>query len=182
MCLAFYSFINTIHPLTHTQHTLSHIHTYTPSHHTGQKKKLSMIFGVTIPCCLSIFSVILFLRLGFVLGQVSPPSHTSFHWREGVRMRLIHPYISFPIPNRTHIHTLTFLPPHTHTPHHIHQAGYWQTIVMIVLGYSVVVLTVLSISAIATSATVEGGGVYCILIRLNRDHEYSRWKLASFLL
>ena len=35
---------------------------------------------------------------------------------------------------------------------------------MIILGYSIVVLTVLSISAIATSATVEGGGVYCILM------------------
>ena len=35
------------------------------------ERKLSMIFGVTIPCCLSIFCVILFLRIGFVLGQVS---------------------------------------------------------------------------------------------------------------
>lgn len=35
---------------------------------------------------------------------------------------------------------------------------------MLFIGYLVVVLTVLSISAIATSATVEGGGVYCILI------------------
>lgn len=34
---------------------------------------------------------------------------------------------------------------------------------MLFLGYLVVVLTVLSISAIATSATVGGGGVYCIL-------------------
>ena len=36
------------------------------------------------------------------------------------------------------------------------------SMVMLLLGYLVVVLTVLSISAIATSATVEGGGVYCI--------------------
>ena len=43
------------------------------------------------------------------------------------------------------------------------QSGYWQTILMIIIGYLVVILTVLSISAIATSATVEGGGVYCIL-------------------
>ena len=34
---------------------------------------------------------------------------------------------------------------------------------MVFVGYGVVVLTVLSISAIATSSTVEGGGVYCIL-------------------
>ena len=38
---------------------------------------------------------------------------------------------------------------------------------MLFLGYLVVVLTVLSISAIATSATVGGGGVYCILKYLN---------------
>lgn len=37
---------------------------------------------------------------------------------------------------------------------------------MLFIGYLVVVLTVLSISAIATSATVEGGGVYCILVTL----------------
>ena len=161
--LSFHSFINTTHPLSHT-----HLHTYTPSHshHTGQKKKLSMIFGVTIPCCLSIFSVILFLRLGFVLGQVNPPTPSFFLSLErGGENETNLPYIPFPIPNHTHTHThtLTFLPPHT--PHHLPQAGYWQTLVMIVLGYGVVVLTVLSISAIATSATVEGGGVYCILIR-----------------
>ncbi len=43
------------------------------------------------------------------------------------------------------------------------QAGFWETMLMLFIGYLVVVLTVLSISAIATSATVEGGGVYCIL-------------------
>ena len=40
------------------------------------------------------------------------------------------------------------------------------SMVMMFIGYLVVVLTVLSISAIATSATVEGGGVYCILLIL----------------
>ena len=44
------------------------------------------------------------------------------------------------------------------------QAGYFVSIVMLMIGYAVVVLTVLSISAIATSANVETGGVYCILI------------------
>ena len=45
----------------------------------------------------------------------------------------------------------------------VFQAGYIISILMLVMGYCVVVLTVLSISAIATSANVETGGVYCIL-------------------
>ena len=43
------------------------------------------------------------------------------------------------------------------------QAGYLESLLMLVVGYGVVVLTVLSISAIATNGNVEGGGVYCIL-------------------
>ncbi|KAL5477211.1 hypothetical protein EMCRGX_G023970 [Ephydatia muelleri] len=80
---------------------------------TANKNKLGMLFGVTIPCVLSIFSVLLFLRLGFTLGQ----------------------------------------------------AGFMATLGMLAIGYTVVVTTVLSISAIVTSATVEGGGVYFLVSR-----------------
>lgn len=44
----------------------------------ARRKKLGMIFGVTLPCILSIFSVILFLRLGMVVGQVRCRYDTMF--------------------------------------------------------------------------------------------------------
>ncbi|XP_065190112.1 solute carrier family 12 member 9-like isoform X2 [Sycon ciliatum] len=79
----------------------------------AQKKKLSTFFGVVVPCVLSIFSVILFLRLGYVVGQ----------------------------------------------------AGLWVSLGMLILGYFVVVLTVLSISAICTNGVVQGGGAYFLISR-----------------
>ena len=43
------------------------------------------------------------------------------------------------------------------------QGGFLVTMAMLLLAYVVVVLTVLSVSAIATSGSVQAGGVYCIL-------------------
>lgn len=42
-----------------------------------------MFFGVTVPCILSIFSVILFLRMGYVLGQVRWVGWGGVGWGAG---------------------------------------------------------------------------------------------------
>eukprot|EP00038_Savillea_parva_P026060 m.51091 g.51091 ORF g.51091 m.51091 type:complete len:907 (-) comp7284_c1_seq1:166-2886(-) len=44
-------------------------HTVAVATTEGPKGRLTTFFGVFVPCVLSIFSVILFLRLGYVLGQ-----------------------------------------------------------------------------------------------------------------
>ena len=75
--------------------------------------KLTTFFGVFVPCVLSIFSVILFLRMGYILGQ------------EGLIV----------------------------------------TLVMLTVAYTIVVLTILSISAISTNGLVRGGGAYYMISR-----------------
>jgi potassium/chloride transporter 9 len=75
--------------------------------------KLSTFSGVAVPCILSIFSVILFLRIGYVVGM----------------------------------------------------AGIGSALGMLVLCYFIVLLTVLSLSAISTNGAIKGGGAYFMISR-----------------
>ncbi len=51
----------------------------------------------------------------------------------------------------------------------IGHAGELETLGMFLLAYFIVILTVLSISAISTNGAIEGGGAYCILLNFNID-------------
>jgi len=80
---------------------------------TERKSGLSSFEGVFVPCVLSIFSVVLFLRLGYIVGQ----------------------------------------------------SGLIVCLAMLVVSYTVVFLTILSISGIATNGLVRGGGAYYMISR-----------------
>ncbi|RLV94909.1 Vacuolar cation-chloride cotransporter 1 [Spathaspora sp. JA1] len=79
----------------------------------GTKNKLGTFEGVFLPTSLNVLSILMFLRFGFIIGQM----------------------------------------------------GILGTMFLLILSYSINILTTMSVSAIATNGTVKGGGAYYMISR-----------------
>lgn len=100
-------------------------------------RKLNTFFGVMVPTILSMFSIILFLRTG-----EQRPDHTVRLPTVDVRLM------------PTCFSSAGFVVGH---------AGLLQGLLMLVVAYTIISLTILSICAISTNGAIQGGGAYCIL-------------------
>ena len=112
---------------------------------------LSTVSGVFAPVAISMFSVLLFLRMGklflhFRMLFVTLKS-VVFHW---LTVSFLTCWLIFS-------KIAGFV---------VGQLGFVFTILQLLLAYTIVMLTVLSLCAISSNGAIEGGGVYCKFSRL----------------
>lgn len=105
----------------------------------AKKHKLGALSGVYIPVCLNIFSILLFLRFGLILGQI------------GLLGMLGKPYFEISARDQSFRKTNPSVDP---TP-----SG------LLVLSYLVDIITTLSLSAVSSNGEVKSGGTYYLISR-----------------
>jgi potassium/chloride transporter 9 len=101
---------------------------------TNSSRILGTFAGVFSPVTLSMFSALVFIRMGKILSEI-------------IRF-IIHIII-----------LLWFLS----TGYIVGNAGLLITLTQFIIAYGILVFTVSSVCAISTNGAVEGGGAYCIL-------------------
>lgn len=117
-------------------------------HQNGVKKhnKLGLVSGVFIPVCLNIFSILLFLRFGLILGQVGLVGMLG----ECQSLLIVQ-----------HLDVLR---------HSLMLLAGWLTSDQLSLGllavsYMIDVITTLSLSAVSSNGEVKSGGTYYLISR-----------------
>lgn len=133
-------------------------------------RQLSTFFGVIVPTVLSMFSIVVFMRVGRWRPPPPVPSAGGLRTprpsgsgtdpaggeggRQGGGVRS---------PSRGRSPALT-PPPLAPSPGFVvGHAGFLQSLLMLVVAYLIISLTVLSVCAISTNGAVQAGGAYCIL-------------------
>lgn len=121
-------------------------------------RKLNTFFGVMVPTILSMFSIVLFLRSGERrvckairdLKAVLGCRQWMFIWITSITESLCRTAVT----NTDVISLAGFVVGH---------AGLLQGLLMVIVAYTIISLTILSICAISTNGAIQGGGAYCIL-------------------
>ena len=136
---------------------------------TDSRKRLGTFLGVFVPCSLSMFSAILFLRMGYIVGFVSWTLYflvynhlenkcwvycNQYRYSAGnILYKCQSVYLSFQ-------YTIF-----SQLSHFIPQAGVIEALFMFTIAFFIVMVTILSVSAISTNGAIEGGGAYFMISR-----------------
>lgn len=132
-------------------------------------RQLSTFFGVIVPTVLSMFSIVVFMRV----GRLAAPSPSTAAGRRRPRLpppsaqhkpRPLGGRGDFPAGGGAQSSPPLSLPsPPLFPGFVVGHAGFLQSLLMLVVAYLIISLTVLSVCAISTNGAVQAGGAYCIL-------------------